>query len=108
MSVIDLSYTSLLLDLYIYVLKYIYIYIYIKCKNLTFVKQCSIHRSRAMYMFWEEKVFFLPQYIYIYIYIYICIYIFVYIYMYIYIYIYICIYIYIYIYNPSDFHSTVK
>ena len=106
MSVIDLSYTSLLLDLYIYVLKYIYIYIYIyiKCKNLTFVKQCSIHRSRAMYMFWEEKVFFLPQYIYIYIYVYIYLCIYIYVYLYIYIY----MYIYIYIYNPSDFHSTVK
>ena len=34
---------------------YIYIYIYIKCKILTFVKQCSIHWSRAIYILWEEK-----------------------------------------------------
>ena len=32
-----------------YVCMYIYIYIYIKCKILTYVKQCSIHRSRATY-----------------------------------------------------------
>ena len=31
------------------------VYIYIKSKILTFVKQCSIHRSRAMYISWEEK-----------------------------------------------------
>ena len=61
-----------------------------------------------MYMLWEEKVFFLPQYIYICIYIYIYIYICIYIYVYIYICIYIYIYIYIYICNPSGFHSTVK
>ena len=34
---------------------YIYIYIYINCKILTFVIQCSIHRSRAMCILWEEK-----------------------------------------------------
>ena len=38
------------MDIYIY----IYIYIYIK-SNLTYVRQCSIHRSRAMYILWEEK-----------------------------------------------------
>ena len=27
----------------------------IKCKILTFVKQCSILRSKAMYLLWEEK-----------------------------------------------------
>ena len=36
-------------------IRYIHIYIYIKCKILTFVKQCSIHRSRAMYILGEEK-----------------------------------------------------
>ena len=34
---------------------YIYIYIYIRCTILTFVRQCSKHRSRAMYILWEEK-----------------------------------------------------
>ena len=32
-----------------------FIYTYIKRKILTFVKQCSIHGSRAMYILWEEK-----------------------------------------------------
>ena len=27
----------------------------IKYKILTFVKQCSLHRSRAMYILWEGK-----------------------------------------------------
>ena len=31
------------------------IHTYIKCKILTFVKQCSIHRNRAMYILWEER-----------------------------------------------------
>ena len=34
----------------------VYIYVCVcVCKILTFVKQCSIHRSRAMYILWEEK-----------------------------------------------------
>ena len=41
--------------IYVCVCVCVYIYIYIKSKILTFVKQCSIHRSRAMYIFWEEK-----------------------------------------------------
>ena len=33
---------------------YIYIYIY-SVKILTLAKQCSIHKSTAMYILWEEK-----------------------------------------------------
>ena len=50
-------YICVYIYLYIYTHIYIYIYIsiYVKCKILTFVKQCLIHRSRAMYILWEEK-----------------------------------------------------
>ena len=39
--------------MYVYI--YIYIYIYIYKVILTYARQCSIHRSRAMYILWEEK-----------------------------------------------------
>ena len=47
---------SFITNPYLCYCKHIYIYIYVcvcvcvKCKILTFVKQCSIHRSRAMYI----------------------------------------------------------
>ena len=99
-----------------YILNTYSIYIYVKCKILTLVKQCSIHRSRVMYILCEEKdkyttssslesmnleflCLFPPT---IYIYIYICIYIYRHIYshppIYIHIYTYIYRYIYVYIY----------
>ena len=39
----------------VYVCMYVYIYIYIYKVILTYARQCSIHRSRAMYILWEEK-----------------------------------------------------
>ena len=32
-----------------------YIFVKLQCKILTYVKQYSIHRSRATYLLWEEK-----------------------------------------------------
>ena len=48
------TYCCSLIYIYAYIYIYIYIYIYLK-SNLTYVRQCSIHRSRAMYILWEEK-----------------------------------------------------
>ena len=46
------------INIYIYIYIYIYIHIHIyniKCKILTFVKHCSIHRSIAIYIYCGRK-----------------------------------------------------
>ena len=49
------AYTLIRKSVCVYVCVCVCIYIYILRVILTYARQCSIHRSRAMYILWEEK-----------------------------------------------------